>query len=1543
MGTPTRLWRRVARGAAIALASLVVLVVIALFVAQSPPADRWLRDTLVEKLGERMRGEVSLEGLDWGLADGVTLTGLRITDAAGRPAVVLDRIEIRPMWVSLLAGQLCVTGLWLRGGSLAVHVDDAGELNLANLSREPIELPSRGLAVESIDVSGLVVRVEREGAAGLEVRDLSLWARLDLLGGDEGGRGQLYELSGRMRGQPPSPVGPQPEPAWMPLALSALDVTVDAQSASAQLAWAHVGPLVAWDASAARRSGPGAPVVRLRLPGVVVDRAALGSLLGRPFGAGAVTLSAALEGPENALDLDARLDAGQAALAVRGQVDATGGSVPTWALALDLAPLDLRDLVGPDAPAAVLGLALLAAGEGVEPSSARGDLAALVAPLELSAPLGLGALGSLSLAAAWTPARVTLASVATQLRGQTIRAEGSLERESRELTAAVRTEGPLPLGLLAESQAAEPTSVASRLRVRDGGLSAQVRVNGRLGGGWSDWAGELEAHVGAEGVALAEADGHSESGGGAQPLADRVALEVTLTKRRAGPVSGTVGLDLHGVERGRARVDRLQLEIAAQQAADSADRALLVDEVVATVETLRGSLGGVPVGLSSPARLVLTVDDEAMHAALDTSRWEVGAGRLTLAASARGAHHDFAATPELGDLSVDLDLSGLPTQTVARLARAGPAPVTGPLSGTLSLRGFPEDPVAHLRLGARLRFVGAPSAAAPSVDWALEGNLASQRLSIRSSATPRPQRDTGDGGRSGAGREPKPTLVATASVGLVVGEDLRPRLRAPLQVDARLDETPLAELLALAPGMGVPRELTAGERVSAVLRLRGAPRAPTGELLVSVDGGGDVAPGTTASWSLRGLLGLGARASTVDLALATESVPRMRLAGDVGVGTRELLGGRVEALTRAPLDLTLTLPDQPVPTFAADASTGRTDELLRAVGPLGRLSGSATLRGSVADPTLTGRVAFDRLLAGCGSRGKASLRVDADRDAGRVELAVLDATSDGAVGDERLRVALGADWSSMFAGGTASDAQARYGPLRWSVHTPAGGPIEVACVVPAALTRSLQLGVSGRLSSDLAGQAVVARDGALWSLAELDGQGALRFVEGRLALGDSGRVLHDVALELSIARGQVRLDRLEAHERDLQRPDRWLRASGQVAAAGDGYGQGTFEVRASKMLVMGPLDAPQAELDLTLDGTVDLRDDVNRVSMRVDQLELYAPIRLLRFLWPVTVGTGDLVEQQSADGRPPFSLPEPPERPDTEPPPVARATASPRTQRGAASAAEAVEPPPTGAERGWDVDVSFPKAFRIMQQGMTFDAHGRVHAELRPGGIEATSELVIDRGQLELLNHQLDLAHGSIAFLDGGRPWLDMTFRRLAPKTAQRQLAADGSALGHVVVRIGSSPGMDRLPLISGVPGPYMLDLMAVLHVDDVPRRSGPDLAASQSPQLPTEIQPLILSQMSLGFPDLLFLDHVLAWSDPLDDFDRYGEVHHLTGARYLSGGRGRVGLFGRPETAGLNRRGIHADWLWAHTARHTSGLGVRVGSELRAGVSLFYEWASEN
>jgi hypothetical protein len=259
------------------------------------------------------------------------------------------------------------------------------------------------------------------------------------------------------------------------------------------------------------------------------------------------------------------------------------------------------------------------------------------------------------------------------------------------------------------------------------------------------------------------------------------------------------------------------------------------------------------------------------------------------------------------------------------------------------------------------------------------------------------------------------------------------------------------------------------------------------------------------------------------------------------------------------------------------------------------------------------------------------------------------------------------------------------------------------------------------------------------------------------------------------------------------------------------------------------------------------------------------------------------------------------------------------------------------------VDIDFPKGFRIAQEGMTFDAHGSAHVELRPGGVEATSALVVDAGQLEMLNHQFDLVGGSIAFLDGGRPWLDMTFWRLAPETAQRQLAADGSALGHVVVRIATSPGMDRLPLISGVPGPYMLSLMAVLHVDDVPRRSGPDLAASQSPQLPTEIQPLILSQMSLGFPGLLFLDHVVAWSDPLDDFDRYGEVQHLTGTRYLSGGRGRVGLFGRPETPGMNRRGIHADWLWSHTARHTSGLGLRVGSELRAGISVFYEWASEN
>jgi hypothetical protein len=626
MVAPTRLWARVLRIAGIAVACLLALVVVAFFVAQSPPVDRWLRDTLVEKLGERMRGEVSLERLDWGLTDGVTLEGLRIADAEGRPAVALDRVEIRPMWVSLVAGQLCITELSVRGGSLAVHVDGAGQVNLANLSREPIELPAGGVAIESIEVSELVVRVEREGSAGLDVRDVDLWARVELLGGDAGGRARLYELNGRVRAQPPGPAGPQPEPPWLELALNTLEVNVAAQGASARLASARVGPVMVWDVSADRRTGPGGPAISLRLPGVVVDMGRLGRLLGRPLGSGAVTLSAALEGPEDALDLDARLDGGETALAVRGLVDLASGRAPKWALALELAPTDLRDVVGPDAPAALVGLEVVAVGEGLQPGAAQGDLAALFAPLELPAPLGLGALGSLSLAAAWTPDRVTVASVETQIRGQAVRAEGSLERATRELTAALHTEGPLPLGLLAESQDDAPGSAAHRLRVHSGGLSAQVRVNGRLGAGWSDWAGELEAHVSADGVALAEASGDGESGGEPQPLADSVALNVTLAKERARPVAGALGVDVQGLVRGRARLDRLQLRVEAQQAPGSSGPALLIDEAVATIQTLNGSLGGVPVRLSQPARLVLAVDGPALHASLDASRWQLGEG-----------------------------------------------------------------------------------------------------------------------------------------------------------------------------------------------------------------------------------------------------------------------------------------------------------------------------------------------------------------------------------------------------------------------------------------------------------------------------------------------------------------------------------------------------------------------------------------------------------------------------------------------------------------------------------------------------------------------------------------------------------------------------------------------------------------------------------------------------------------------------------------------------------------------------------------------------
>lgn len=1558
------LWVRVLRIVGVVVASLVGLVVVAFFAAQSPPADRWLRDTLVEKLGERMRGEVSLQSLDWGLTDGLTLRGFRIADAEGRPAVVLDLVRVRPMWVSLLADQPCIAALDVRGGSLAVHIDGAGQVNLANLSREPMKLPAGGVAIASIDVSEFSVRVEREGSAAVDVADLALWGRADLAGGDGGGRGRLLELSARVRVDPQGPATPQPAPPWMEVALSTLDVQVSGTSATARLETARVGPALLWDVSAERRAGPGAPWVSVQLPGVTVDTEALGRVLGRPLGTENVGLAAALVGPERALDFDALVTRGEAELTARGGLDMRSGDAPKWALALDLAPVDLQGIVGPGAPAVRLGLDLIAAGEGLQPDRARGDLTALVDPLTVPAPLELGALGPLSLRAGWTPERVILVRAETELRGQAVVAEGTLERASREVAAELRTEGPLPLGLLTESAPATGLEDASRLQVEEGALSARVSVNGRLGESWPTWAGQLEAHLGAQGVALAEEPRASEPEGGAQaqPIADSLALDVTLAKARAQPVSGAIALDAQGLVRGRARLDRLQLRVEATETPAAVGRSLPIDAATVAIQTLQGSLGGVPVSLSAPATIALQIDGPELDATLEGTRWQLGEGHLTLGAAARVTHHDFAATPELADLRVDLGLTGLPARAVARLAGSRPPPVAGAVSGTLTLRDFPDNPAAAAHLAGRLRLAGASKGKAPALDWQLDGDLAKQRLTIRSTVDPRPRRGSRATEREGGGRrgEAMPPLVVTAKVGLVVGADLLPRLRAPLAIDGRLDETPMSELLALVPGAGLPRALTEGTRVGAVLRLSGAPSAPTGELLVSVDGERDPASWDPQAWTLRGLLELGGRRTAVDVALATDAVPRLHLGGSIRAGTRQLASGGISALKRAPLELTLTVPDQPVPTPApeppaegapAEGAPGgaaeRVAATLQALGPLGRLSGAATIRGSVGDPTLTGRVDFDRLLNACGARGQASLQVEADRQKGSLELTIRALSEGGALGEERLRATLGAEWAGMFGGGGTSGASrsqrpTRYGPLRWSLHTPPAGPIDVACAVPAALARGMDLGLSGRFSSDLKGQLVVARDGALWSLEDLEGQGALRFVEGKLTLGDSGRVLNDVAFEMSIADGGVRLDRFEAHERDLQRGDRSIVASGRVGAAGEGYGQGSFELRTSKMLVMGPLDAPQAELDLALDGSLDLRSAINRVSVRITHLDLYAPNRRMRFLWPVTAGQQDLIEQQGVEGQPPFRLPEPPEPPDSEPPPVARTAAAAAKQRARAAEATA-EPKDTGAARGWDVDVAFPEEFRIRQQGMDFKAHGSIHAELRPGGIEAKSDLVVDEGQLEMLNHQLDLVRGTISFLPGGRPWLDMTFWRLAPETAQRQLAADGSALGHIVVRIATSPGMDRLPSISGVPGPYMLNLMAVLHVDDVPRRSGPDLATSQSPQIPTEIQPLILSRMSLGFPDLLFLDHVIAWSDPLDDFDHHGEIRHLVGTRYLSGGHGRVGLFARPETPGMNRRGIHADWLWTHTARHTSGLGLRVGSEPRAGFTIFHEWASEN
>ena len=77
------------------------------------------------------------------------------------------------------------------------------------------------------------------------------------------------------------------------------------------------------------------------------------------------------------------------------------------------------------------------------------------------------------------------------------------------------------------------------------------------------------------------------------------------------------------------------------------------------------------------------------------------------------------------------------------------------------------------------------------------------------------------------------------------------------------------------------------------------------------------------------------------------------------------------------------------------------------------------------------------------------------------------------------------------------------------------------------------------------------------------------------------------------------------------------------------------------------------------------------------------------------------------------------------------------------------------------------------------------------------------------------------------------------------------------------------------------------------------------------------------------------------DAGEDYGKIQFFDMQRFLPGSR--IWLEAQPVTIGQNRMELGYDWLLHKGPRSMLGFGPHLGLDLKAGLALTFDWASEN
>lgn len=1521
-----RMLVRVGRALAVLVAALVLLLAGAVAFLHSARGQELLRARIEGRLGERVNGSVKLARVGLELFGDVELGGLVIADASGKPVIELDSLKLTPSWRELSSGHVVIQRLTVSGVRVAMQQDAEGVSNLKRLFKPSPPSPPearpkrRRIEVRQIALQAVAFSLEKADGSALAVSDLVLDAKLDATPVDKtvslavtrlglsltrqapnGPKLALSELEakldvGLVEGKGKATLGPvsakllleRPgqEPFATPLGLGAIELDVKPGALGATLKKLEAGLAVLESvevAGARNESGLEGPQ-RALIAGLHLEPARLNALVGKQLLASAVDVSLRLDGEPSALGLDTKITTQGGTLTLAGKLDASRLERPGYDLTLVASGVATRKLLAsPTAPDVEAEKATLRVkGSGAKKEEIDADVSVDLGPVRV----GKIRIDDVALRGKLDKGVVTIRELTVHALDQTLKAHGSFTLADKSLDLEAELAGDLGEAL----GRAKKAGVAIKSNLPPGAVALgrgefKLRVKGKLDQGLTVSLPGAKLRVAGGSVKL-DGDvtlvrGEPDAEGKQKLGLDTLGTDIELRGVRLSSLAALRGKKLRGLDgdvsgsislRGTKKEPKADVDLAIVARRTDTARA---PELRVDVKARGGKR-------ELDATVSVSGGDRTL-AKLDARLPITVAGRRGLDAG-RPMHVRL----EVPRVTVRELLALLPAEIAAKVR----APRETELEAHVALGGTTSAPSGEARVDVGTVIPLSDARPQLSLEAKLAGNDVDAKLRGRLRA---------EGGDA-------LSIDAKARFG---GSPLLPRGRE--QVEWKLAGKLAPQELAALPLPPERRQGLAG-RASLGFDLHGTKKDAGGHLELVLDG---VKKGETGPFDGKLAVDLGEAKAELGLDLRAAGLEALRARGAVGLGGRDLFQKLREKRAReASLDVNVELPKHKLSEWAV--LRPKLERFLGAVG------GLIHVGGTIGEPTAKGEIALDDFQLASGEPGRAAIHL------------LLDAS------DVRAGVSLGPknDPKPLTLRVETSRAsliellQKKVGEAALALRVEARADDKPLGSVVPKLTRDFpETGAKGTLDWNMTGELTLASSDGVRRIADATLTGDLRLEKGSVPVPKSQRRYHDVEIALAATREALRIDKLELHETDRDKKDRYLSARGRVPWQKLRPERFELGIDAKDFLLFGSdtlglPDAPRAALTAKLDVSGDLSRPRRRVDATVHALNLSMPDRLDKAHWPEKASLGDVLfldEKGVAVGK----LPRP-EAPLPPPPPPA-------------------EPPPADAPAasGTDVFVHIPKPIKIQKMPFELVAKGELEVKLRPGKKPAIrGELAVHDGYMSLggRNHEIDSRKKSRIYFDAAHPSgeLDLWVRRKPHPVVLQDVSLVSSGGDDVRLHL-TGPISKPFSTVNGVGNADLWDLLPVHNAGRVKFTSQPDLPATAAVQVPREYDVVLLSYMAANLPHNLFLSRMNAWADPYEERNAYGRIQHMQADRYSASGKTRVRATARPPTLGQSSAELEVGHLLVNAPHTKAGAGLVAGSRLGGGPALFFEWESDD